>query len=683
MDRKLLDPAAMTTDLTQKYESLLATTFGHASLRETQVKVLAALEEGDVFAISPTGSGKSMLYVLPALRGASTIVVSPHIALMQDQVESLRANGVSCGFANSTQSLAERQASINDFIKGRSRLLYVAPESLANRRLIDTLLARKIDLFAIDEAHCVSEWGHTFRPDYLRLADVRLKLKPKRTLALTATATSRARSDIAPRLGLSRPTEVIASVRRSNLGFSVINAKSNKHKEELLSSFVKSRPNRRGIVYVGTIKSAKELAELLQSEGIRATSYYGGTGSERLPSNVRAERQRQFMRDEVDVIVATNAFGLGVDKPDVRYVLHYDMPSRLEAYYQEAGRAGRDGEPAECALIHTQWSKNRPQFFIDSDHPDDRQVLAIWQALLQLGDDSGTLPPLQEHSIPDGHVMAIQAFVESDLLSSDEKSLLSKEDNPRVNTQRITTHRQFSEQMLNQMNNYATTSQCRVSTVLSYFGESNAEICGLCDNCVFTKKQVSRRSSRPISTSARAPQSSQQRQSTHRPSAKELANASARTEQLFERLKVWRTAQAAKEDIPPFVVFQDGVLTDLAMLRPSNLDELMRVPGVGIAKIGKYGSAILAELRKETSRTSAHSLPSSPSGEAGSSDNEYKHRLAEIKQKSPNAYEPWTADQDEQLRTMLKKQTKIKQIAEVLGRQESAIRSRVKKLDVD
>lgn len=571
-----------TTTTLDHYRAILAERFGYSDLRPQQENILSALEESDVFAVAPTGSGKSMTYVLPALHNGRTLVVSPHIALMQDQVEGLRANGVEASFINSTLTAIEKRNAYLRFRDGHTNLLYTSPESLANRIFVSGLARVGLNLLAIDEAHCVSEWGHTFRPEYLRLNAVRTALGSPRTLALTATATAPARDDIVRRLGLRNPRQVIASVQRFNLAFSVERYFSNDQRRQKLAEYVADRKGRSGVVYVSSRARTEELAELLSENGAKALAYHAG-----LDSIERRDRQRAFMTDCVDVMVATNAFGLGVDKPDIRYVVHYDMPRRIEAYYQEAGRAGRDGEPAECVLFYSQWSRTGPEYFIEQDHPNDDAVRQVWSEILALAARDEDWSRILEDERTEGLVMAVRSLQESGLVADDGMTLKSLDGTAVIRTESIHRHRQYELEMLERMVEFATTSRCRMSVVLRYFGEPGTQRCGECDNCTLAPVRVPRRSqddsgSRYGTTNGR-----------NADAAVVVADLSADEQLLFDRLREWRKARAQSDGVPPFVVFQDRVLVELARQQPTRVAELSNISGIGAAKREKYGREVV------------------------------------------------------------------------------------------
>ena len=340
--------------------------FGFSSFRPLQEEIIRdALAGKDVFAVLPTGGGKSLCFQLPALaRPGLTVVVSPLIALMKDQVDALQAAGVPATFLNSSLAAGESRPRLRGLHQGEFRLLYVAPERLMLSGFIEDLQRWSVNLFAIDEAHCISEWGHDFRPEYRQLATLRGLFPEVPTMALTATATERVRGDIVRQLHLREPRCYVASFNRPNLTYRVA-AKSGAYEQIL--NFVGARPRESGIIYCQARKTAESLASKLTADGIRAAPYHAG-----LDGDERTRNQEAFLRDEVRVVCATIAFGMGINKPNVRFVIHYDLPKNIEGYYQETGRAGRDGLPSECLLLFSPGDRVKYGRFID-EKPDPKE----------------------------------------------------------------------------------------------------------------------------------------------------------------------------------------------------------------------------------------------------------------------------------------------------------------------
>ena len=352
---------------------LLKTHFGYDAFLPLQEDIVGSVMAGnDTFALMPTGGGKSLCYQLPAMAlPGLTLVVSPLIALMKDQVDALEANGIPGGFINSTQTSAELSQVVRRIRAGEIKLLYVAPERATEQRFADFLATMDVSLIAIDEAHCVSEWGHDFRPAYRQLAGLRRSCPETPVIALTATATERVRADILSQLGLRTPQTFVSSFNRPNLTYSIV--PKEKDLSGLLSLLERYREEP-AIIYCGSRRATEEMAATLQERGFSVEPYHAG-----LDAGVRRSAQERFIRDRTNVIVATIAFGMGINKPDVRLVVHYDLPKSVESYYQETGRAGRDGLPAECVLFYSYGDKSRQEFFINQIEDGEERERARWR----------------------------------------------------------------------------------------------------------------------------------------------------------------------------------------------------------------------------------------------------------------------------------------------------------------
>jgi ATP-dependent DNA helicase RecQ len=367
--------------------------FGLRQFRPGQQDVIrAVLARQDCLCIMPTGGGKSLCYQLPAIaRPGLTLVVSPLIALMKDQVDALQSLGISATFINSSLTLPEQRERMDRMAAGEYRLVYIAPERLRNSLFTEKLRATKVELLAVDEAHCISEWGHDFRPDYARLGLLRQRIGSPPTIALTATATPIVRADVLKQLQLKDPQTFITGFRRTNLHFEVTTAHSQAEKSRELLEFLNKTPGA-GIIYAATRKRCGELVEMLGSEGVKRKVAFYHAG---LQPDERRRVQEAFMADQVQIIVATNAFGMGIDKRDLRFVVHYNIPGSLEAYYQEAGRAGRDGERSRCVLLYSWADRKIQEFFIESSYPPPEIVEEVYNYLRELQED-----PI-EHTLQD------------------------------------------------------------------------------------------------------------------------------------------------------------------------------------------------------------------------------------------------------------------------------------------
>lgn len=352
--------------------------FGLLAFRRGQEEVIRAILDGrDTMCIMPTGGGKSLCYQLPSVaRDGVTIVISPLIALMKDQVDSLNQINIPATFINSTLAPAQQQARIEGMIDGQYKLVYIAPERLRSASFMRAVKKTNIQFLAVDEAHCISQWGHDFRPDYARLGRFRQRIGNPQTVALTATATKLVQADIGNILDLNDPTTFVSGFRRENLSLRVASPNGNVEKDNMLIDFLRSHDGC-GIIYASTRKNCEHLVELLASKIRRNIAYYHAG----LETDKRRDVQENFMSGETEIIVATNAFGMGIDKSDLRFVVHYNLPGSVEAYYQEAGRAGRDGKPADCLLLYSFQDKFIQEFFIENSYPSRAIVKQVYEYL--------------------------------------------------------------------------------------------------------------------------------------------------------------------------------------------------------------------------------------------------------------------------------------------------------------
>ncbi len=481
---------------------VLGDVFGFAELRPGQAAVIQDVLAGQpALTVMPTGAGKSLCYQLPAAilaeDGGFTLVVSPLIALMKDQVDALRGRGVAATALTSAASPAEQTEILDGIRAGNFALVYVAPERFRSPRFLDALSAvsGSLALIAIDEAHCISEWGHDFRPDYRRLGAVIERMRPARVVALTATATPEVRADIAEQLGLGELRLHVHGFDRPNLRLSVEPAGGAEDKCRRVIEKVRNRPGGVGLVYAATRKNAERYADALKRTGLHARPYHAG-----LDDDARKKAQNAFMAGKLDAIVATNAFGMGVDKADIRVVVHADLPRSAEAYYQEAGRAGRDGEPAECVLLFNHGDVRLQEFLIDASLPSPELLRAVWSTLRaqpELGGD----PDRLRNSLPDRpHPSAIQAALRvlerhgyahpaGDELVAVQPGEIEG-DFPPLDVESFRRRSEVERSKLRTMVAYAYHPRCRRQFILDYFGDhdwSDRDAgCDQCDNCTAT-----------------------------------------------------------------------------------------------------------------------------------------------------------------------------------------------------
>jgi ATP-dependent DNA helicase RecQ len=474
--------------------------FGHDSLRPGQADVVTDVLAGrPVVAVMPTGAGKSLCYQLPAVilgeSGGVTLVVSPLIALMKDQVDSLTARGVPAAALTSQASPEEQREILDGLRAGLHTLLYVAPERFRSPRFVDALrsLGDRLQLVAIDEAHCISEWGHDFRPDYRRLGQVVAELQPARIAAFTATATPEVRRDVGEQLGMAQPRFHVRGFDRPNLHYAVEKVGGAASKSERLIELVRMRESGVALVYTATRKNAERYAADLKSAGMRVLVYHAG-----LDDRVRERAQDTFMAGKLDVIVATNAFGMGVDKSDIRLVVHADLPRSPEAYYQEAGRGGRDGGATRCVLLFNHGDARLQEFLIDASYPSAEVLRTAWKLLREepsLGDMDGIDERLRGKLPGEPHVSVVSSALRilerhGCVRSENDHWVASRPDpsiHPALDVAQLGRRAEVERGKLKTMLEYAYWSRCRRQYVLDYFGDvewsDRDRTCGACDTC--------------------------------------------------------------------------------------------------------------------------------------------------------------------------------------------------------
>lgn len=484
-------------DLSDALEAL-ERVFGFTEFREGQDDVIRAVLAGqNALVVMPTGGGKSLCYQLPAIvRDGTTLVVSPLIALMKDQTDALAERGVPATIINSTVSPGEISHRIRAMRGGAYRLVYVAPERFRSERFVEALAESNVSLVAVDEAHCISEWGHDFRPDYRLLGASIRRIGCPQVLALTATATAEVRADIARQLVLGEARHFIAGFDRPNLALRVIPTARERDKlRETLATI--RRAGGSGIVYAATRKAVDDVAAQLSSNGLRAAAYHAGRSD-----RARVAAQESFMSGDLDVIVATNAFGMGIDKSDIRFVIHWHIPGSLEAYYQEIGRAGRDGKPSTCALLFNYADTRYQQFFIDGSFPPLDTVAAVYAAVVGLdaagreattSKIAGRVAMKNEMSLASALAMLERAGHVERVAGADPGERFGRAfrllDNPpakalRINRAEVAARAASEQRKLRRMVDFAYSENCLRAFILRYFGDRKPlERCGTCSAC--------------------------------------------------------------------------------------------------------------------------------------------------------------------------------------------------------
>ncbi|MDP7989149.1 DNA helicase RecQ [Bacillus sp. MHSD_36] len=580
-----------------KAQELLASYFGYSSFRRGQDETIKNVLDGkDTVCIMPTGGGKSICYQIPALVfEGTTLVISPLISLMKDQVDTLVQNGISATYINSSISITEANQRIQLAKQGHYKLLYVAPERLDSMEFVDQLIDMKIPMIAIDEAHCISQWGHDFRPSYLHIHRI-LDYLPEKplVLALTATATPQVRDDICNTLGINQENTIMTTFERENLSFSVIKGQD---RHAYLADYIRQNQKESGIIYAATRKVVDQLYEDLMKAGVSVSKYHAG-----MSDNDRNEQQELFLRDEVSVMVATSAFGMGIDKSNIRYVIHYQLPKNMESYYQEAGRAGRDGLDSACILLYSSQDVQVQRFLIDQSTGESRFSNEL-EKLQNMTDYCHTEQCLQS--------FILQYFGEEPKedcgrcgnCTDDRESIDVTRESQMVLSCMIRTNQRFGKQMIAQVltgSKNKKVIEFNFHTLPTYGLLSNRSVKEVSEFIEFLISDeliaVEHGTYPTLKVTEKGKEVLLGKENVLRKERVETRQI-VQDHPLFEILREVRKEIAQGEGVPPFVIFSDQTLKDMCAKMPQSDSELLTVKGIGEHKLVKYGSHFLQAVQ--------------------------------------------------------------------------------------
>lgn len=581
-----------------KARQILQKFYGYEDFRPGQKKVVESLlNRNDTVAIMPTGAGKSICFQIPALLFEGvTLVISPLISLMKDQVDSLRQLGIAAVYINSSVSKAQLYKDLQDISAGFYKIIYIAPERLTSEYLPDSFKNLNISMVAVDEAHCLSQWGHDFRPSYRNILNFTNSLRIKPIIsAFTATATPEVKTDIINLLGLKQPNIFVTGFDRPNLYFSVLRGEV---KDKFVIDYVKKHQDEAGIIYVGTRKDVDALQVLLEIKGIKAGRYHAGMTDEE-----RNQMQEDFLYDNLSVMVATNAFGMGIDKPNVRYVIHYNMPKNMEAYYQEAGRAGRDGLSGNCILLYSPQDTQLQKFLISKSTESEIRQQLEYKRLQSMVDYCHTPQCLRAFIL---HYFG-EFDVEEHCDNCSNCKLEGELIDITIDAQKVLScvyrmHERFGVKMIAEVlkgSKSAKVKQFNFERLSTYGLMKERKLKDISDLILrlsamqyldITESQYSVVTLNELSWQVLRGQKKVWQKMVI------VKKAKAKGE-LFEALRSLRKELATKEKLPPYMIFSDATLTQMATDKPTDLELMKNIRGVGEFKLQKYGEEFLTVIK--------------------------------------------------------------------------------------
>lgn len=581
-----------------KARQILQKFYGYEDFRPGQKKVVESLlNRNDTVAIMPTGAGKSICFQIPALLFEGvTLVISPLISLMKDQVDSLRQLGIAAVYINSSVSKAQLYKDLQDISAGFYKIIYIAPERLTSEYLPDSFKNLNISMVAVDEAHCLSQWGHDFRPSYRNILNFTNSLRIKPIIsAFTATATPEVKTDIINLLGLKQPNVFVTGFDRPNLYFSVLRGEV---KDKFVIDYVKKHQDEAGIIYVGTRKDVDALQVLLEIKGIKAGRYHAGMTDEE-----RNQIQEDFLYDNLSVMVATNAFGMGIDKPNVRYVIHYNMPKNMEAYYQEAGRAGRDGLSGNCILLYSPQDTQLQKFLISKSTESEIRQQLEYKRLQSMVDYCHTPQCLRAFILHYFGEFDVEEYCDNCSNCKLEGELIDI----TIDAQKVLScvyrmHERFGVKMIAEVlkgSKSAKVKQFNFERLSTYGLMKERKLKDISDLILrlsamqyldITESQY------PVVTLNELSWQVLRGQKKVWQKMVIVKKAKAKGE-LFEALRSLRKELATKEKLPPYMIFSDATLTQMATDKPTDLELMKNIRGVGEFKLQKYGEEFLTVIK--------------------------------------------------------------------------------------